>query len=147
MSLAAGGAAASSVLSAASSITGGIIGNKEAEAQAEFVDFAATQQSLEARRGAIVELERVNQIQARQFAAVGASGLATTASAIAPALKTGAQGKESFELAGLGGAISQGIGAAEAEALRNKGKLALLSGVLGAGQSGLSLSQVDFGKS
>lgn len=146
MSLAAGGASASSLLSAGTSIAGGIIGRKDAEAAAEFREFEATQQGLEARRVAIQELERVNRIQARQFAAVGASGFGFTGSAIEPALESGQAGRETFQLGQLGAAVAQQAGVAEAEAIRNRGRLALISGVVGGIGAGLELTQIDFGR-
>lgn len=110
------------------SVVEGIAIKREAESAAAFADFNATAAVLEGRRKALVELERVNAEQARQFAAVGASGILPSGSGAAAAIETGRKGKASFELAQLGGAIAGRAESLQAEALRRRGRIAVFGG-------------------
>ncbi len=106
----------------------GVAQSREAKAAAEFSDFRARGAVLEGRRKAVVELERVNKEQARQFAAIGASGILPSGSATTSALETGRKGLANVELIQLGAQIDSRAAMLQAENLRRRGRVAILGG-------------------
>ncbi len=112
----------------ASTVGQGFAQDREAKAAATFSDFQARGAVLEGRRKALVELERVNKEQARQFAAVGASGILASGSATTSALETGRKGLANVQLIQLGAQISGRAELVQAENLRRRGRVAILGG-------------------
>lgn len=115
-------------LSGISTVAQGFAANQEAKAAAEFSDFHARGAVLEGRRKALVELERVNKEQARQFAAIGASGILPGGSAATSALETGRKGLANVALIQTGAALQGRAASLQAENLRRRGRVAILGG-------------------
>jgi hypothetical protein len=120
--------AANIAVAAAAEGARAIAQNQEAKAAAAFSDFRARGAVLEGRRKALVELERVNKEQARQFAAIGASGILPSGSATTSALETGRKGLANVELIQLGAQIDSRAAVVQAENLRRRGRVAILGG-------------------
>ncbi len=123
-----GGLALQAGLTGATTVAGGFARSREAKAAAEFSDFKARGAVLEGRRKALVELERVNKEQARQFAAIGASGILASGTATQSALETGRKGLANVGLIQTGAAIQGRAASIQAENLRRRGRVAILGG-------------------
>ena len=122
------GLATQAGVAAISTVGQGFAQNQEAKAAAGFADFRARGALLEGRRKAVVELERVNKEQARQFAAIGASGILPSGTATQSALETGRKGLANVELIQLGAQIDSRAAVVQAENLRRRGRVAILGG-------------------